>query len=93
MNNRSYETFLAKARAPYKVAQAIRKGILTRPSECSSCQTTGRIEGHHSDYTKPLEVIWVCTPCHNKIHSNLFHLSNSSNILCKRVISSFSQAF
>jgi hypothetical protein len=26
------------------------------------------IIAHHKDYRKPLEVIWVCRSCHNKIH-------------------------
>ena len=72
MNTRcSYETFLAKARASPKVAQAIKIGTLTKPSQCSNCPSTGRIEGHHNDYYKPLEVIWLCIPCHNQIHKEI----------------------
>jgi hypothetical protein len=39
-----------------------------KPSECSVCNRTGRIHGHHNNYDKPLEVIWVCPRCHTDIH-------------------------
>jgi hypothetical protein len=39
-----------------------------RPLECSLCGEIARIEGHHEDYGKPLEVIWCCPPCHRQIH-------------------------
>ena len=39
--------------------RALRKGLLIRPKQCSSCLTIPMrtIEGHHPDYSKPLEVI------------------------------------
>lgn len=46
---------------------AIRAGRLTRPHVCSGCGCTDqerRIEAHHADYTRPLDVIWLCTSCH-----------------------------
>ncbi len=52
--------------------RAIRRGELVRPSACEKCQEParpeigqrGRITAHHEDYTKPLEVIWLCHECH-----------------------------
>ncbi len=50
-----------------KVSRAIKSGILVRPTSCSECGADGvRIEGHHRDYSKPLEVEWLCTRCHGK---------------------------
>lgn len=49
---------------------AVRAGVLTRPHVCSGCgcpDTEHRIEAHHYDYTKPLDVIWLCTPCHRRM--------------------------
>lgn len=46
------------------VARAIKRGDLVRPSVCSRCQQPGRIEASHDDYSKPLEVEWLCRRCH-----------------------------
>jgi hypothetical protein len=48
------------------VSNAVRDGRLDRPNRCSRCNEKGRIEGHHEDYSKPLEVIWLCTLCHRR---------------------------
>jgi len=51
------------------VNKAIKAGKIVKPICCSVCQKTGRIEGHHEDYDKPLEVIWLCRKCHGNLHS------------------------
>lgn len=28
-----------------------------------------RIVAHHEDYTRPLDVTWLCTPCHKQRHA------------------------
>lgn len=53
------------------VTAAINRGELTRPVVCELCkQCNGRIEAHHSDYGKPLDVVWLCIPCHKKAHQS-----------------------
>lgn len=47
---------------------AVRSGRLDKPKCCSDCGAKGRIHGHHEDYTKPLDVIWLCAMCHAAIH-------------------------
>ena len=47
---------------------AIRDGKLIRTSNCSVCGSTEKIEGHHDDYTKPLDVRWLCEKCHKEWH-------------------------
>jgi len=54
-----------------KVQRAILAGILKRPTVCSLCGEARAIFGHHRDYRKPLEVTWVCQPCHKQIHKDL----------------------
>lgn len=41
----------------------------TRPSVCTLCGKSGvRIEGHHDNYSEPLNVRWLCYHCHRKTH-------------------------
>ena len=48
---------------------AIRHGDLTPPESCNQCGLVDDlIEGHHHDYSKPLEVTWLCRSCHKKAH-------------------------
>jgi hypothetical protein len=56
----------AEIRAHGIVSHAIRSGRLKRPEICSACPTRGKIEAHHEDYSKPLEVTWLCKKCHSK---------------------------
>lgn len=48
------------------VARALRNGTLVKPETCQRCPKKGRLEAHHEDYEKPLEVEWLCRRCHKK---------------------------
>jgi hypothetical protein len=54
----------------YKIyTKAIKSGQLQRGTHCQICgDVPQRIEGHHCDYSRPLDVIWVCGRCHNQMH-------------------------
>jgi hypothetical protein len=52
--------------------RAVKAGTLVRAEKCSQCGASGNIEGHHPDYTKPLEVIWLCKNCHSHVHAQTF---------------------
>lgn len=47
--------------------RCIKKGILKK-QPCSSCGSE-KAEKHHSDYSKPLDVTWLCRHCHSRLHN------------------------
>lgn len=58
----------ARARDPRKhtarlmVKRAVVAGRLT-PTPCVHCGDV-RVQGHHRDYDRPLDVVWCCVRCH-----------------------------
>ena len=71
----------AEDHAQNMVEYAIRVGALTRPEVCELCGNNpgdmadgrSKIQAHHVDYNKPLEVMWLCQKCHH-----LWHKEHSS---------------
>lgn len=50
---------------------ALRYGHIVKPDVCQCCGNVvsrNQLQGHHGDYLKPLDVLWVCTTCHGKLH-------------------------
>jgi hypothetical protein len=43
---------------------ALRRGEVVKPPACEKCGTPGYVEGSHNDYSRPLEVEWLCRSCH-----------------------------
>jgi len=60
-----------KENARREMRKAVNDGKLNRPSECSECNTSCKPEGHHIDYSRPLDVLWLCRGCHRKLHTEL----------------------
>ena len=58
----------AKQTARETMNNALKLGTLSRPTNCEDCGKECKPHGHHEDYTKPLEVNWVCTTCHGERH-------------------------
>lgn len=41
----------------------------TQPEACELCAIVMEVlEGHHEDYSKPLDVVYLCNACHNLVH-------------------------
>lgn len=55
-----------KEKVRQTTANAIARGIITR-KPCMVCGET-RVDAHHHDYSKPLDVLWLCRIHHNDIH-------------------------
>ena len=58
-----------KTFAVNKVNHAIRDGRLFR-EPCEVCGAE-KVEAHHEDYSKPLDVMWLCKKHHTELHNNL----------------------
>ena len=41
------------------------------PEPCVECGSMTNIERHHPDYSKPLEVIWLCRDHHRALHRKI----------------------
>lgn len=55
-------------RAQTAVGNALRDGKLVR-GPCAVCGTTEDIHGHHADYSRPLDVTWLCALHHHRHHA------------------------
>lgn len=58
-----------KYAASLLLKNAVRAGKIKKPKKCSQCNAEVRIMGHHNNYYKPLDVIWLCQICHKGLHS------------------------
>jgi hypothetical protein len=52
-----------------KVAKAVAAGTLI-PQPCVHCGAR-RAHAHHEDYSRPLDVIWLCARCHAAHHRGI----------------------
>ncbi len=60
-----------KRRATGAVAYAKKVGNLPCPQRCELCEKeTSNLVAHHPDYSKPLEVVWLCHSCHSRVHAS-----------------------
>ena len=56
-------------KAQYLLRNAVRDKRIKKLTSCEKCgKPHYRLNGHHEDYSKPLEVIWLCPVCHSAEH-------------------------
>ena len=60
----------AQKAAIMAVYYAVQSGELVR-QPCEKCGSEEQIEAHHDDYTKKLDVRWLCHKCHMAFHASL----------------------
>lgn len=74
---RSRATKINRTKTPEQVyarsvlSRAIHEWGMKRPENCQHCGCECVPHGHHDDYSKPLDVIWLCAACHTKRHKEL----------------------
>lgn len=52
-----------------KIREAVKSGKIKKPLFCYCCGSERVLQGHHADYKKPLDVMWLCSSCHGFLHS------------------------
>jgi len=68
---KSINKYPQKQHARYILNYAVAIGKIKKPKICSFCKEHKKVNGHHTDYSKPLEVRWLCTSCHRLADKNL----------------------
>lgn len=69
VNRRWREEDSRRTKAHNAVARAIKSGALIK-IPCTRCGSEKSL-AHHEDYDKPLDVVWLCQPCHKKRHAEI----------------------
>lgn len=51
---------------------AVQSGRVKKPTACFECGATNRqLHGHHEDYHRALDVVWLCPVCHGARHRKI----------------------
>lgn len=58
-----------EVKAARKLRSAVKRGEVIRPKCCDCCGSIGKVSGHHKDYNKVLDVMWLCHSCHKIVHA------------------------
>ncbi len=56
----------------YKAQTAVNNAVRDKrlfKTPCLICGGHENVQGHHKDYSKPLDVVWLCVKCHHRVHA------------------------
>lgn len=69
----NYKNMLKKYRWKQQARWTLRKAVSSGRIKKLPCEICGEIksQGHHPDYAKPLEVLWLCQFHHNVVHGKI----------------------
>jgi len=89
-----YKSTPLQKRAYSLCKEARRRGKLVPLPYCEGCKEPVRlgkdgrklIQGHHEDYNKPLEVVWLCAKCHRKVTRTAFGERNGWAVLKENLV-------
>ena len=63
----------------YKAQSLARKIKMPKEQICQECRVELAKQKHHEDYSKPLEVKFVCRKCHNRLNTKRKGKENDKN--------------
>lgn len=66
---KSYHQNLTQHHSRGKLYRAVSRGEIVRPEFCG-CGAE-KPHAHHEDYSRPLDVMWLCRKCHDARHREL----------------------
>jgi hypothetical protein len=66
-NDPMFKEAMLKEMARLMTRNCVKMGILIK-GNCKICNTNVNVEAHHEDYTKPLDIIWLCRKHHRELH-------------------------
>ncbi len=63
---KQWQRVKGKTHESHVVARSLaRRTPIRKPEHCEHCAAVSkRLEKHHADYSRPLDVTWLCKPCH-----------------------------
>ena len=75
-NNKEYykkysNSYKKKTKNKINARNMAERNIIIVSQLCEDCNINPATHRHHEDYTKPLEVVLLCTDCHRKRHKQL----------------------
>ena len=67
-STQKYQQDRLKKQAHTDLSNAVKYGKIIKPNNCQNCGVTCKPHGHHDDYSKSLDVRWLCVKCHVDFH-------------------------